>query len=80
MLDKIDVMKKRTKVRSKQIKAGATGVLYNMLRTSDYEYLFKDKIDRWGQEYKDSKYVCFVELDENKQIMTFPFEDLEEIT
>lgn len=71
-------MKKHKKVRSKQIKAGATGVIYYTLRVSQYKFIFQEDIDKWGEEYKDSKVACFVEF-EDKSIGVFPIEDLEEI-
>ena len=71
-------MKNHKKVRSKQIKAGATGVIYNTLSVSFYEFLLKDDIAKWPEEYKNSKVACNVEF-EDKSIGVFPIEDLEEI-
>lgn len=81
MLDHIETfnMKKYTRVKSKKIKEGATGIIFNMFSVAHYSFLFKDELVEFKKHYSSVVTICVVELDD-KKVMSFPIEDLEEIT
>lgn len=81
MLDEIDEtikMKLKTKVRSKKIKPGVTGILYSSFSAARYAFLFKDEIAAFKEHYTTVTTVCFIDIG-NNNFVTLPVEDLEEI-